>query len=215
MGQRAKLLSVGGLAALVMGLAVGGAAGNRLEVSAQQFRIVWSPLTADIQAEGISEVRCLVTLEGSFHARTFVKSVGALVGYVTSSAIGQRNVCQGGAATVLAETLPWHVRYTSFEGTLPRIRGAKLSILGVSWRIFIAGLGLTCLYRTEASHPAALTLKLGEPFEWNSTITSARADESIQVRSSDFLCERAPVAFAGEGRVTQAGTANTISLRLI
>jgi hypothetical protein len=197
---------------LVLAAAVGSAAGNRLELNATSFRFVWSPLRFDI-AEGLAEMRCQVTLEGSFHSRTFVKSAGTLVGYVTRAAVGSRGVCEGGTATVLSATLPWHVRYQSFEGTLPRIRGVELRIIGVAWRIEV--FGLSCLYRTGATQPAGVTAKLGEALEWSPTITSVRANEALSIQTDDLLCESADMRISGSGRVTQQGSASALTLRLI
>lgn len=218
MRTHVKLVLVACVGAVTLGLGVSGSSANRLEFNAQTFRLVWSQLRV-VVAEGIAEVRCPVTLEGSFHSRTLAKVSRALVGSITRVAIGQpANVCEGGAGTVLAATLPWHLQYQAFEGTLPRITGVKFRFIGVAWRISITELGISCLYRSEAGQPAAATFKLfrGLFGEWGPTITSVRADESLSlVPSGEFFCEDAEVRFEGSGTVTQLGSTNSLTLRLI
>ena len=93
------------------------------------------------------------SLEGSFHSATAAKTLGSLMGYVTSAILGP---CASGTATALRETLPWHIRYSGFEGALPEIRSVIAHIIGSSWRVRESG-GINCLGRSTASEPSVVT----------------------------------------------------------
>jgi len=97
-----------------MALGVSTATARNLSVSNQNFRWTFSDLE-----ETAGELRndCHVTLEGSLHSRTIRKVQGTLIGYITSVKTGQCNL----GTTILTETLPWHVSYLGFSGTLPEI----------------------------------------------------------------------------------------------
>jgi hypothetical protein len=97
-------------------------------------------------------VECVVTLEGSLHSRTIDKIVERLIGYITSAVLG---TCVTGTATILRETLPWHVRYASFTGTLPNISRLVTHVIGSAFQI--RGPGVfepACLARSTATEPA-------------------------------------------------------------
>ncbi|HZV72370.1 MAG TPA: hypothetical protein VFF79_01525 [Conexibacter sp.] len=144
---RTTLALVGAVVTLAMALTAGSASANRLSLGNNTFRITWSALRF-IEEAGfvVGEVRCPVTLEGSFHERTFRKTRGALIGYVTRT---NTNVagCVGGAANFLPESLPWHIRYTSFTGRLPAITGIRVLFEDVEFRTLIAA--IECLYSQE------------------------------------------------------------------
>lgn len=95
---------------------------------------------------------CQITLEGSLHSRTMAKVVGSLVGYITRADVGP---CASGRKTILRETLPWHIRYLSFTGTLPNITSIRYNIVGWSQRMS-DGI-VFCLYRSTAAEPAVMT----------------------------------------------------------
>src|SRR5690348_4900997 len=100
---------------LVLGALAGTASAGRLSSSSQTYRVTFT----SVEYLGVlTAPRCSLTLEGSFHPRSIPKRAGALVGYLTSAVGG---TCASGSQTVLREALPWHVRYASFEGTLPDI----------------------------------------------------------------------------------------------
>jgi hypothetical protein len=151
MRTRSKLLLGGLTAALILAAAVSTASARRIEISNQRFLALFPELT--FAAEGFNPVICPVTLEGSFHSRTISKVSGQLIGYVTSAFV-RESACAGGQARVLAERLPFHLRYDSFSATegLPRIRLLITQLVGGAFRIAneIAG----CLYTTTAARPA-------------------------------------------------------------
>lgn len=149
-----------GCAALVLAVAVETASASRLQPSSQQVRAAWSPVTF-VVGEGLGTIRCDLTLEGSFHARTFAKVREALVGNVTSASIN--STCTGGVLHLLTESLPWHLRYDSFAGTLPRLTSIRFQLVGFS--LWFTLLGSTCLYRSTAEAPLSVTWFRGEAFE--------------------------------------------------
>lgn len=133
----ARLLAV--LAALALAIAADQAAAEVLSVSSQTFRATWSALTI---SGGFGSIVCPVTLEGSFHERSITKTAGSLIGYVTRAAASG---CSSGSATILTASLPWHVRYASFSGTLPNITALNLSVAGAAINIREPVFGITCL----------------------------------------------------------------------
>lgn len=93
-------------------------------------------------SEGLATVICELSLTVSLH-RTIAKARGTLVGFVTGATA--RN-CSGGRVTVLTGTLPWHIQYDSFTGTLPRIETISTQILGAAFLGEAAGGLSRCLY---------------------------------------------------------------------
>lgn len=194
-------------AALTMALAVGSASANRLSYSNQGFRIVWTSLTFSESGGGLP-IRCPVTLEGSFHSATLPKVTDSLVSYITRAVIG---VCQEGNATILRESLPWHVTYQSFEGALPRITSVRHQLIGAAFQVE-PGLGIICLARTTSTFPAA-----GEATrEAGGNITSLTTDSSLAIPiTGSPLCPSAGI-FAGTGEVFVLGsTRERVRLTLI
>lgn len=137
-------------AVLALGIWASGASARNYSFSSQFIRIVFR------EAEffgAFGNITCVLTVEGSFHARTLAKASNSLVGNLTNATLGQ---CAEGRATVLRETLPWHVQYTSFFGTLPNINAISLTVLGFSARIQepLA----SCLMRSSELNPVPLSL---------------------------------------------------------
>jgi hypothetical protein len=147
-----RLVFAGLAATIVLSFAVGGATARRIEMTERAFLVRWSPLIFEAVGNRIS---CPVTLEGSFHSRTLSKVSGQLVGYITRAFVqGEEPPCQGGQATVLSATLPWHVLYVRFTGTLPRITTIRLSLRGAAFRIHDNNTGFECLTTTTQNNPA-------------------------------------------------------------
>jgi hypothetical protein len=115
------------------------ATAGRFSSTSQTLRATFAAVRLS-GAFGTSE--CALTIEGSMHTRTFAKTAGSLIGYVTSAALG---VCSRGSATILAASLPWHVRYASFSGTLPNITRINDTVSGVQFQIREPAFGVTCL----------------------------------------------------------------------
>ena len=150
--------------------------------------------------------RCQITLEGSFHSRTIAKVMGSLVGYITTARLGP---CASGSATILTETLPWHVRYLAFSGTLPNITDLVFNIIDIAKRMR-EPFGINCLYRSTAAEPTTLTATR----EAGGALTGAALGGSIRTGEE---CFREVVTMTSDtGTVTVLGTTATrITVRLI
>ena len=130
-------------AAALLASVVATTSARNLSLSNQRFRVSWQEL--QFTTPGILTIECHVTLEGSFHYRTFAKNVGRLIGYITRVAI--RRPCRNGEAWAangteshprlgtLANTLPWHITYEGFTGTLPCITSIFLLLRGARFKI--------------------------------------------------------------------------------
>ncbi len=196
-------------AAALLALAVQGAGANRLSVGSRTYRAVWSSL--QMSAAGFGMVRCPVTLEGSFHSSTLAKVTGALVGYV-SRATMVSGACTGGTASALRETLPWHVRYDGFSGTLPNVTGVSLRLIRLSAQATVAG--LTCPYGSTEAAPARVTATVG-----GGIVTGLRLDETARIPplpGAPFFCTFAGSAtLSGTSRFTALGSTASVALTLI
>lgn len=187
------------IASLALASAVGSASAARLSYSNQAFRIIWTSLTFS-ESGGNFPITCPVTLEGSFHARTFAKVRDALSGFITRAVVNNAG-CTEGQAVILGETLPWHVTYQSFSGTLPSIIGVRYNLIGAAFQVE-PGLGIVCLARSTAAAPAA-----GEAArEAGGSITSLSPDPSLAIPVTGTNCPSAGV-FSGAGEVFVLGSA--------
>ncbi len=167
MRNRSKLLLVGLTATIVMAYAVSSASANRIETSSQNFRASWSNLVFNDAAR--VRVECPVTLEGSFHSRTLSKVSGQLIGFINHATVG---TCTGGTARADTETLPWHIQYNSFEGTLPNITGITLTLTNSKFEI--TANNIHCIARNEQRAPAFGTVLV----EASGGVTGLRALET-------------------------------------
>jgi hypothetical protein len=204
-------------AALVLAIAASAASASRLSISERSFLIRWSPLTIGTTAG--SSIRCSLTLDGSFHSSTITKVERALIGYINAATIagtsgnGREAVCAGATFTVLRETLPWHVQYNGFTGTLPRIATIGLLLLGASYRIDPEGsFEPACLARTTEATPSRGITNI----EAGGTITGFEADPSALIpQSGGFGCSISEGRFSGRGIVQNAANTANITIRLI
>jgi hypothetical protein len=144
MHNRTRLVIAGLAAALLMAFAVNAASASRLSISNQNLSRAYLP-SLRFGAFGITAADCAVTLDGSFHSATIAKVNRALIGHISLASVGR---CVTGSATVLRETLPWHLQYGGFQGTLPTpkpiVRIVRLSVR----------LGTGCLMTSTEEAPA-------------------------------------------------------------
>jgi hypothetical protein len=198
-------------ATAILAAAVSSANANNLSTSNQQIRVTWSRLS--LNTSTILTITCAVTLEGSFHSRTIRKVARSLIGYISRAAVSQ---CSGGTATINQETLPWHLTYESFGGTLPNITEITLLLIRASFIIDNASSGRTCRATTTTENPAA---GIATRNTTTGAITGLRADESRGIPlvngPGGLLCGLGTGRFSGTGNVTLLGTTNAISVRLI
>ncbi len=108
-------------------------------------------------AGGAINIICKLTLQGTFHSAsggsaTFSKVCGALVAVISHA---ENGACVGGNGRALTETLPWHVRYRSFSGTLPSVSEILYQLVGASIRVAIGA--SSCLIRTTAARPLLMS----------------------------------------------------------
>ena len=206
-------------AALLLASAVAGSSARNLSVSNRNFRIAWTSLEF---VSDIVTIRCPVTLEGSFHYTTIVKRQGALIGHITAAVV--RRPCTNGEAWsangrethprlgVLANTLPWHVTYEGFQGTLPNITGLHLLLRGARFKVhtFFNTLGL---YGDANDNQFGIASR--EPRGAITTLEPLAGRASARlVNCLGGICpERGE--FAGAGQVTLLNTTTRITVTLI
>jgi len=196
------------LGALTLAVAAHAASARNLSYSNQTYRIIWTSLTFS-ESGGNFPISCPVTLEGSFHSRTFAKVLNLLSGYITRAVVNNA-ACTEGQATILSESLPWHVNYQGFSGTLPVIIGVRYYLIGAAFQVE-PGLGVSCLARSSTTFPAA-----GDAArEAGGNITSLTPDPELAIPVTGTNCPSAGV-FSGAGEVYVLGnTSQRVRLLLI
>lgn len=213
MRTRSKLV-LGALAATVfMAFAVSSASAKRIELSNQTFRAIWT-LLAFIGEEAGIRVSCPVTLEGSFHSKTLSKVVNALIGYVTKAFVrGENTACNNtGSATVLGTTLPWHLTYESFTGTLPTITGITVLLVGAAFRVHPNG-APECLAGTTSANPGQGIINAV-----SNVVQTLKADPTKKIPlGGSFICELAGnSSFEGTAEVFVLNSTTTrVTVRLV
>lgn len=216
-----KFLLIVLTAALVLAAIAGTANARRLTTTSQTFRIVW-PTEAKLTFGGsLLLVSCAVTLEGTFHSRTISKVSGQLIGFVTRAQLARPCVGSGEAwilngierigGVTTPNTLPWHVRYDSFKGTLPRITGVRIQLIGFG--LLIELVGESCLYASTTVAPAFV---IAERNATTGEIAGIRYDESVEIPKSSggAVCPPTGV-LGGSATSTVLGATTRIVLRLV
>lgn len=207
------------LTSLILTTVVGTAAANTLSTSSRSLRMTWAGLTF---AGGGLSVTCPATLEGTLHTATFTKTRGALIGTITRARAGRP--CTGGTGWIyngtesnevlggtLSNTLPWHVTYEEFGGTLPVLTEINLLLAGLRYLFRTIDLSFTvlCNYTSNIEHPSELTSRFGR----GGTITNSNFNELRKIPSeSGGLCPE--TALSGEGSVRN-GSGENVRITLI
>jgi len=210
-----KLILVGLTATIAMAFAVNAASANRLSVSNRNFRVVWTALEFREPAGFFGTVRCPVTLEGSFHYWTIAKVEKALIGHVSRASVTSTS-CTGGHATILTESLPWHVTYRGFTGTLPDINIFKILLTGAKFKIESALAG-NCLATTSVEHPALGNANVSKATSPPLITTLTPETNQIPLVGAP-TCNGSNGVFssgAADGEVTLLGNTEKIKIRLI
>jgi len=126
--------------------------------SARNFSISERRLSATFArvefSGGFGTIRCNITLSRTLHGGTIPKVLETLIGYMTAASVGG---CEAGSATILSETLPWHLRYVGFLGRLPDIIGIIRRIVGWAMKIR-EPFGIECLSTSTAASPVTETM---------------------------------------------------------
>jgi hypothetical protein len=210
MSSRVNAILAVAAAAALMATAVGSASAGRLSLSSRTFRVTWTALEFAEPTFGVS-IRCPVTFEGSFHSSTIAKVAGSLIGYITRAPLAS-SACTGGAGEGAAlgnESLPWHIRYDGFAGTLPNITMVKLRILGKREPEIVRG--FSCLY-----HPQIMGLPVELLIGAGGTITGFQFEsEGILEKLMGGIQCPPIIRDIGLGRFTVLGTTTAVTLRLI
>lgn len=211
MRKHTKLLVAGITAALLMGLGVASASARSFSTTESAFRVTWRSLEF---TASIFEIRCPVTLEGSFHGSTITKAPKGLIGYITRAVVNN-TACTGGRATVLTETLPWHIRYDSFAGTLPNITSIRVLLSNASFQIAARTIfgDITCLARSEPSRPAEGRITRNVTTGQVTGLVAEPVPPIPIVSGSGFCPEEG--TFSGTGTVTRLGGTTPITVTLI
>jgi len=211
-------------ASLLLSTAISTASARNLSITNQNFRITWTSLEFIAGAA----TRCLVTLEGSFHYRTILKNPRSLIGLITKARV-QRPCIEGtGSAfngveryngVVPSNSLPWHVTYEGFSGTLPRIEAVLLLLARPRFGIEIINCAIQVGEATDnitlqAVHEGGGGITELTPVEGRNEITVIRTD-----RDPFGLCLREgnrTGRLRGVGQVFLLGSSTTrISVTLI
>jgi hypothetical protein len=202
-----RLLLAALVATPVVALAAVGATANRLEIS--NFERGFNIKSGSIKfMVGEKTVDCEERLIGTFHSRTMPKTEGLLIGYINMPSI--INLCTGGTAVFLTETLPWHVRYASFSGTLPKITQLTLQIVGL--RVLIRPtLGVSCLATTTTTNPLTVFAIMSAT---EAIIESIRFNEAVGIPLTGMGCP-GEGRIGGEGVITVPAELASIQVRLI
>jgi hypothetical protein len=146
------VLAAVGATVLLGSLVASSASGRIFQVDNQSLRALFNEVI--FREPTGSSFNCRVTLEGSLHSSTIDKTAGTLVGYITRTIV---NNCVAGGATVQNETLPWHIRYSGFEGALPNIRSIVAHVIGASFRTTLTN-GIRCHIRSTLAEPVRARL---------------------------------------------------------
>lgn len=213
MPTRARVAIAGIVTVVFMALAVNIASATHIRIlnSERGFRVAWTE-DGSSETDGVL-ISCEVTLEGTWSAATFAKTVGTTIGRVTRSIVGQP--CRRGNMRVLTETLPWPVQYNSFSGTLPVITRISVSILNESFGLEEGGGGF-CLYRSEARHPERYILNLSEAGGGLRRLDTWTIDETAVIPlGGNVGCELISVRFIGTATGTVLGETAKVIIALI
>lgn len=216
--RRLVLMLVGALVAAALTTAVAGA--RAISMGDGNIRAVFREFRSG-GSGGSVEIRCPLTLEGSFHSRTYAKVRGTLVGQITRAAMGHPCSGTGGDMYVLngvevqggrtvPNTLPWPLRYFAFSGTLPRLSSVTLDIINFSW--IYPPFGEICLYRSTETNPARFVWEVAS--EGRVTGIRAEAEPPVLLNSGGILCP-AEITYANSGTISRLGTTSPISITLI
>ncbi len=182
------LLATLGAAALLCA-AVGIASARSFSSSTQTMRATWQEFEIT-DASGTTSAICPLTLEGSFHARTYAKVAGTLIGYINRAGLSATCPFE---FRLLSETLPWHVRYRSFSGVLPTIATIAQSVVGFAIRLR-EPFGTTCLGTSTATEPLILTYARGI----SGVLTEVTPSGSVTTVCTPFPNSR--LSFSGTSR---------------
>jgi hypothetical protein len=212
------------LAALTLASALSTASARSLSTTSQTIRVVWAPLQF---GNGFTQIRCNVTLEGSLHTRTIGKVLNSLIGYITRANVTQ-STCRdaiGGRANAIpwngtevilgatiGQSLPWHITYEGFTGTLPNITGTIVLLRGLRFNLGDELIGCLATYGSPTENVKGTLVESAAH-----VITGLRPGTERIARTAIVSGEGCPESgeFSNEGVVTVLGAATAITVTLI
>jgi hypothetical protein len=209
-------------AALLLSAAVPTASARNLSVSNARFRIVWDQLS---QQTGLGiDIECRVILEGSFHRSTIAKISRSLIGAVTS-ARSDNATCTGGTLWMhngseivlgvrAAQSLPWHITYEDFEGTLPRVSSIDLLLRGIRLTFRIAGFCLATYGRPENNFTTRLAIEAAGNATTLTPVAGQNSISVLTIHEQPLFCPPS-LSFSGLADVTLTGNDTPIRITLI
>jgi hypothetical protein len=224
MRTSAKLILTALAVAVVLASAVASVSARSLSASEQSIRASWTSL--EFQTS-LATLRCRVTIEGSFHARTIAKVARSLAGSITRVIIG--HACTGGEVWADNGTeseplgtapnrLPFHITYESFAGTLPAISSIGFLISRTSF-VFQAtsfGVSARCRYgRIEDNITVSAARAAGGGITSITPVNGRSTARLVDGLLNGGLCP-AEGPFAGtSGPATGLSNTSTITITLI
>jgi len=204
--------------------ALSAASARNLQVSNRFFRVTWNPL--EFREPAGLAVRCQITMEGSFHESTIAKVERTLIGHITRANVAQET-CRTSLGTAahaipwngserilgatIAQSLPWHVTYEAFRGTLPNISGVVLLLRNVRFTLEVPITGCLASYgRAETNLRGIVNVVGGEA-------TTLTPEANPRAPRQENIAGECPTegAFSGNGTVTVLNSTTRIRVTLI
>lgn len=147
--MRHPRITAGLALALVLGVSAISCA-RELDTNFERIRAVWSVMTF---SEGLTRIRCPVTIEGEFSARRIAKQTQTQIGSIHRATAMFANCSEraGVSSFEFLTNLPWAFFYSSFSGALPNINTIALEIIEFSF--LITGSFASCLYQATLRSP--------------------------------------------------------------
>jgi hypothetical protein len=222
MRKSLKVLMAALAASMLLSALTTTASARNLSVSNQNFRLVWDSLSL---SSGLGvDIECRVTLEGSFHRRTIAKVARSLIGAVTSAISDSAN-CTGGTGwahngresilgRTAAQSLPWHVTYEDFAGTLPRIETIDVLLRGIRFTILIPGICLATYGRAEDNITGRVAIEAGGNATTITPVNGQNSASLLTIHEQPFFCPSRGL-FLGTGDVSLTGNDTPIRVTLI
>lgn len=201
-----KMAMVGLGAAFALAVAIGIASANRFSFSNTSIRTAITELT--FSGGGSNDVRCAVTLEGTFHSSTFTKTLRALIGYITRATTNHARCTGIGKVTFNQASLPWHVVYNGFTGRLPTITSVLIRLKAIRFLIDEIPIIRACEYTGDADAAFRTEGAAGTFF------VAVPETTAIPRNEAGSFCPT-PYEWVGAAPATLLGTSTYIIVRLI
>src|SRR5215207_8133225 len=222
MRMSVKLILTALAASLLLAAVVSTASAASLSTSNQNIRATWTSLEFEGTGTGLF-IRCQVTLEGSFHSRTIAKVARSLISAITKGQVKQETCTNGRGATfngveryngtTSPNTLPWHLTYESFTGTLPAIATVSVLLQRFRFGITVAGL-CTGQFGSETDRITAAASLSAEGNINALTPTEGRNSASLIRRDAGLACPAVGL-MRSAGSVMLLGNTTPIRITLI